>query len=120
MTPKQRTWARELQDVRNDWAHSTGKGLTDDDATRALDTMARFIEPIDNETADEIRKLYRHVMYKSEDSSKVKQAEQPSPATASAMPYARPWRQIAEPHQDVAQGRFRQAEFAADLSQVLR
>jgi predicted AAA+ superfamily ATPase len=34
--------------------------------------------------------------------------------------YASPWRQIAEPHPDVAQGRFRQAEFAADLSQVIR
>ncbi len=31
-----------------------------------------------------------------------------------------PWRFVAEPHPDVAQGRYRQAEFAADLSQVLR
>jgi hypothetical protein len=30
-----------------------------------------------------------------------------------------PWRQIAEPRQDVANGKFRQSEFAADLSQVL-
>lgn len=30
------------------------------------------------------------------------------------------WRYVAEPHPDVAQGRYRQAEFAADLSQVLR
>ncbi|MGH9837947.1 MAG: Swt1 family HEPN domain-containing protein [Blastocatellia bacterium] len=30
------------------------------------------------------------------------------------------WRFVAEPHPDVAQGRYRQAEFAADLSQVLR
>jgi predicted AAA+ superfamily ATPase len=34
--------------------------------------------------------------------------------------YALPWRQIAEPHGDVASGNYKQAEFAADLSQVLR
>ena len=122
MTAKQRTWARELQDIRNDWAHPSGKGLTDDDASRALDTMARFIEPIDIEITEEIRKLYRLVMYKDEDSSKAKPVieEQAAPTAPSPLTYARPWRQVAEPHPDVAQGRYRQAEFAADLSQVLR
>ena len=32
----------------------------------------------------------------------------------------RPWREVARPHPDVAAGRYRQAEFAADLSQVAR
>jgi len=31
----------------------------------------------------------------------------------------RPWREIAEPHPDVSSGRYHQAEFAADLAQVL-
>ena len=31
-----------------------------------------------------------------------------------------PWREVAIPHPDVAAGRYRQAEFAADLSQVAR
>ncbi|GHT86461.1 hypothetical protein AGMMS49543_19740 [Betaproteobacteria bacterium] len=30
----------------------------------------------------------------------------------------RPWREIAEPHSDVREGKFQQAEFAADLSRV--
>ena len=30
----------------------------------------------------------------------------------------KPWRQIAEPHADVREGKFQQAEFAADLSRV--
>jgi predicted AAA+ superfamily ATPase len=34
--------------------------------------------------------------------------------------YSTPWRQIAEPRPDVANGKFRQSEFAADLSQVLQ
>jgi predicted AAA+ superfamily ATPase len=31
----------------------------------------------------------------------------------------KPWREVATPHPDVATGRYRQAEFAADLAQVL-
>jgi predicted AAA+ superfamily ATPase len=31
----------------------------------------------------------------------------------------KPWREVATPHTDVAAGRYRQAEFAADLAQVL-
>ena len=30
----------------------------------------------------------------------------------------KPWREIAEPHLDVREGKFQQAEFAADLSRV--
>ena len=33
--------------------------------------------------------------------------------------YTQPWRQIAEPRPDVANGKFKQSEFAADLSRVL-
>jgi predicted AAA+ superfamily ATPase len=32
---------------------------------------------------------------------------------------SKPWRDVVTPHQDVARGRYRQAEFAADLAQVL-
>jgi len=31
----------------------------------------------------------------------------------------KPWREIIVPHKDVAEGRYQQAEFAADLAQVL-
>lgn len=30
----------------------------------------------------------------------------------------KPWREIAEPHSDMREGKFQQAEFAADLSRV--
>jgi len=32
----------------------------------------------------------------------------------------KPWREVVQPHPDVASGRFRNAEFAADLAQVLK
>lgn len=33
---------------------------------------------------------------------------------------AKPWKQVAIPHEDVASGRYQQAEFAADLAQVVK
>lgn len=36
------------------------------------------------------------------------------------MPDLKPWRDVVQPHPDVAQGRYQQAEFAADLAEVLR
>ena len=46
----------------------------------------------------------------------------PPAGVLSAVPRQglRPWREVARPHPDVAAGRYRQAEFAADLSQVAR
>src|SRR3972149_3884474 len=32
----------------------------------------------------------------------------------------KPWREVVRPHPDVASGNFRNAEFAADLAQVLK
>jgi predicted AAA+ superfamily ATPase len=123
MTALQRNWAKELQTTRNDLSHQTSKTFTDDDAVRALDTMARLMEPVDPESADSLRKLMRQIRYKTEGTSTETPAQKEptaSAANAPAITYARPWRQIAEPHPDVAQGKYRQAEFAADLSQVLR
>lgn len=123
MTTQQRNWVKELQSTRNEWAHSTGNGFSDDDASRALDTMARLMEPIDQEVAEELRKLMRQVRYKTNGGASTEAPTTPVasvPAPISSHAYARPWRQIAEPHPDVAQGKYRQAEFAADLSQVLR
>jgi hypothetical protein len=116
----QRTYARELTEYRHKIAHQNDTPVNDEDAYRALDTMARFMEPIEQECAEQVRKLMREIREKidSLEESKVvviktNQKSQP------VITYAAPWRQIAEPHPDVAQGRFRQAEFAADLSQVL-
>ncbi len=124
MTSQQRNWAKELQTTRNEWAHATGNALNYDDAARALDTMARFMEPIDAESADDLRKLMRqardNVNGYTDDPPADKSAPTPITPPTQSLPFARPWRQIAEPHPDVAQGKYRQAEFAADLSQVLR
>jgi predicted AAA+ superfamily ATPase len=82
--------------------------------------MARFMEPIDQEIAEEIRKLMREVRVKIDGSKeRTVTIKTTKPTLIPPLNYAMPWRQIAEPRPDVAHGRFQQAEFAADLSQVL-
>ena len=122
-----RTWAKELVGVRNKLAHIGGNDFNDDDTWRALDTMSRLCEQIDPDGAEEIRELLRELRYGSAaGSTKVTENNSSSEGQktdgiqsdqVSGLPS---WRDIIEPHPDVAQGRYRNAEFAADLSQVSR
>lgn len=123
-----RTWAKELKGIRNRWAHAGGQGFSDDDTWRALDTMSRLCEQIDPEGAGEIRQLQREMRYGTAEGSiaVVDTADAASVSTGQVATASFPveglpsWRDIIEPHQDVAQGRYRNAEFAADLAQVAR
>lgn len=123
-----RTWAKELMGTRNRWAHAGGQGFSDDDTWRALDTMSRLCEQIDPDGAGEIRQLQRETRYGTAEGS-VAVVDTADAVSASAGQVATTsfpveglpsWRDIIEPHQDVAQGRYKNAEFAADLAQVAR
>ena len=125
-----RTWAKELQGVRNRLAHLGGNDVSDDDTWRALDTMSRLADAIEPEGAEEIRTILRELRYGSaQGSTAVTQAVEEAPAAAkpkegilSTTPVSslKPWREVMQPHPDVAQGRYKNAEFAADLAQVAR
>ena len=127
-----RIWINELADTRNKWAHQGLLDTTDEDAWRALDTMTRLVEPMDAEATERLRVLARTVRYGTEGPSTTARGADDARSAApgrgdgvgvlTAVPRQglRPWREIARPHPDVAAGRYRQAEFAADLSQVAR
>ena len=126
-----RTWAKELVGVRNKLAHLGGEDFTADDTWRALDTMSRLVEQIDPESAEEIRELLRSSRYGSASGSTTVTGASVAPSTGTkqknigilnATPISGlpSWRDIIEPHPDVAQGRYKNAEFAADLAQVAR
>ncbi|MCL1887243.1 MAG: DUF499 domain-containing protein [Betaproteobacteria bacterium] len=124
-----RTWAKELVGVRNRLAHIGGEDFSTDDTWRALDTMSRLCEQISSENAEEIRALLRKIKYGSENGStfatetstvaskKSKTIGILETVPADGLPG---WRDVIEPHPDVAQGRYKNAEFAADLAQVAR
>ncbi len=123
-----RSWIKELTGVRNRWAHAGSQDINDDDTWRALDTMSRLCDHIDAEAAEKIRTLLRMTRYGSAQGSIASSQVQAAPASGagkasvlSSSPANLPcWRAIIQPHPDVAQGRYRNAEFAADLAQVAR
>jgi len=126
-----RNWAKELIGVRNKLAHLGGDDFSDSDTWRALDTMSRLCEQIDPEGAEEIRVILRTLRYGSANGSTAvneaahlsKTAEQTKKeGILSQTPDGGllSWREVIEPHPDVARGHYKKAEFAADLAQVAR
>ncbi len=126
-----RTWAKELVGVRNKLAHLGGEDFSDDDTWRALDTMSRLCEQIDSESAEDIRRFLRVSRYGTVNGSTTVtgassvtgvSVSKKNPGILSTTPlYGLPsWRDVIAPHPDVAQGRYKNAEFAADLAQVAR
>ena len=136
LSREHRTWVKELITTRNKWAHPELLGMADEDAWRALDTMTRLVEQIDAEATEGLRALARTVRYGTEgpSTSAAGGAEAGNVVTESGRRHEaaggvltsgarhglRPWKEVARPHPDVSAGRYRQAEFAADLSQVAR
>ena len=126
-----RTWAKELVGVRNKAAHIGGQDFDSGYAERALDTMALLCEAFDSEGVEEIRALYRKLRYGSEKGSVAAEVITTPVQSKTAKPndgvMTKPfglnlpsWRDVMQPHPDVAEGRYRTAEFAADLAQVSR
>lgn len=121
-------WVKELNTVRNQWAHTEWRAFDDSYTARALDTMARMCEQLDDEYTIELRNLWREKAYGDAAGSR-NAAQTEIVPTASRTntgimqaPIGRlkSWREVMRPHPDVAEGRYRQAEFAADLAQVAR
>jgi len=129
MNKKARSWNKLVQAARNDVSHMGGKDFTDSETTSALDNIANLAGEIDADTQEKIRALYRKHLYGHEGGSTVTTesgaAPQPTKKPVGVMQSTpvtglHSWRDIIEPHPDVAQGRYKNAEFAADLAQVAR
>lgn len=121
----------ELKGKRNEWAHKGIEDVTDSNAFRALDTMSRLAEQVDPEAAGDINALLRQVRYGSAEGSTAVTSNaggsvEAAPARRKSLEQTKAvrglpsWREVMEPHMDVAEGRYKNAEFAADLAQVAR
>jgi predicted AAA+ superfamily ATPase len=109
------TFASELREVRNEWAHNGT--FTDDDAYRALDTGERLLKLIGaSAEADEVRSIRLNLrrVTADKDDKKVLKAAVDNPEAIGL----KPWREVLQPHDDVATGNFHASEFAADLYKV--
>jgi len=117
--PVERSIVQELRDVRNKWAHE--KTFSSDDTYRAMDSMERLLEAVSaGDVALAINKQKMEVMrLKLSEQTRHDAKRRASVATEGSPAGGLPaWREIIEPHDDVASGNYQQAEFAADLHQV--
>ncbi|NOE33880.1 DUF499 domain-containing protein [Ruegeria sp. HKCCD7318] len=115
-----RALVSELVEVRNKLAHD-GK-FSYDDAERALDSMRRLLDAVSaGESAEEIGKMRESILRtKFTELARNEERRKTAATTISTETVSGllPWREVVEPHQDVATGEFQQAEFAADLAKV--
>ncbi len=116
----ERSIVNELVDVRNKLSHN--ESFTYDDAERALDSMRRLMEAISagevalplSRMRDTILRTKFTELQRNEERRKTQRLDISVETVGGLLP----WREVVEPHQDVATGEFQQAEFAADLAKV--
>lgn len=116
-----RSWVHEILDTRNKFAHD--EPFSSEQTLRALDTMQLFLEAISASAfALAIKKikydLQREVFSKQAYETTRKEAKTTPPESLLQVGL-KPWRDIVTPHPDVSSGNYQQAEFAADLSEVV-
>ena len=114
----ERSLVNELLEVRHRWAHQAT--FSSDDAYRALDSAGRLLTAVSASQAEDIEKMKMELLRVRFD-EQARGEKRKSAGTAiesAATGHLKPWREVVTPHQDVASGRYQQAEFAADLWQV--
>ena len=121
----ERTYLNELRDRRNDLAHaSRGSAFTNDQARRTAETAKLLLEAVGAVQAAQFcdrhfRELLRS-RYERDARNVVKRPPRLDEAPSTTKAGLTRWKEIIQPHHDVSSGRFVQAEFAANLSDVLR
>ena len=115
--PAERGFVGELRGHRNRWAHQ--EPFSSDDAYRALDTAGRLLAAVSAAQAADVEKLKMELLrVRFDEQARGERRKQTSLAIGGAAATLKPWREVVTPHQDVASGRYQQAEFAADLWQA--
>ncbi len=116
--PAERSLVGEIRGYRNRWAHQ--EPFSSDDADRALDSIGRLLTAVSAPESDEVARMkmeLRRLIF-DEQMRAEKRRGSGTAIQTQANGGLKPWREVVNPHRDVASGRYQQAEFAADLWQV--
>ena len=116
----EQSYVVELSDVDSKLAH--GEHFSYDDAERALDTIRRLLESVSaKEAANKVGKMRDTILRtkftelrRNEERRKFNEKD----LLVETVSGLTPWREVIQPHTDVATGKFQQAEFAVDLAVV--
>jgi len=114
----ERSLVSEIRDWRNKWAHQVA--ISSDDTDRALDSIHRLLTAVSAPQAEEVNKMkmeLRRLVFDNQVRGEKRKAGG-SLIESLSESSVKPWREIVTPHEDVASGKYQQAEFAADLWQV--
>lgn len=119
--PVERAYVSELIDVRNRLAHD--ESFTYPDAARALETMSLLMKSIGaGEVVDKLDQVIIQTRRIHDENMRRNAERRRGPANGelklTTPAGLKPWREIVQPHEDVATNNFTQAEFAADISKV--
>ena len=116
-----RNYVSELMEARNSWAHQ--KAFSNDEAYRIADTASRLLKMVSaaEEAAivDRIASELLRQRFEAEAEKTKKETVAQKTDKITTLAGLKSWREVVQPHPDVASGRYIQAEFAADLSQVM-
>jgi len=114
----ERSLVSEIREWRNKWAHQ--QPITSDDAYRALDSACRLLSAVSASEADDVEKMKMELLrVRFDEQARGEKRKSAGIAIESGVTGSlKPWREVVMPHEDVASGRYQQAEFAADLWQV--
>lgn len=116
---EERRCVSALWDARKEWAH--GGRFTDEQAERVLsdgEHLLRHVGAVAKaDEVDELRRDLRRIRFEKDQRQYQADAEKQLSVRldTGGLPA---WRDVAEPHDDVAHGTFQLAQFAADLRQV--
>ena len=114
----ERSLVSEIRDWRNKWAHQ--QPFSSDDVYRALDSVGRLLTAVSAPQADDVEKAKMELLrVRFDEQARGEKRKSSGIALESGVTGSlKPWREVVMPHEDVASGRYQQAEFAADLWQV--
>ncbi|TLM86009.1 DUF499 domain-containing protein [Pseudarthrobacter sp. NamE5] len=108
-----------LWDARKEWAH--GERISSERTERVLMDGEHILRSIgavrQADKADEMRREFRRIMFE-EDQKRIQRAQEKALSVQVDSTGLPAWRDVVEPHDDVARGTFELAQFAADLRQV--
>ncbi len=116
-----RSYLHLLWEARNEWAHT--KRFSSDETLRILDHCEMMLLAFQaGEPAEEVQEIKRTLLRQVYAEERRTAERRAAAGATKGAPLAglKPWREVITPHPDVREGRFAQAEFAADLRQVVR
>lgn len=102
--------------ARNDFAHN--QSFSVDAAYKALDRIEEFLVLIDAPEATEVGTAKTELMRARLEAETKKVTPKAESLFGEPVAGLQPWREVVQPHDDVARGKYNVAEFAANLYQV--